>query len=174
MKIMGAFLTGKSRIEQTDTEGIWKTLDNQLYLDEDNTIYLVPRYFLTDGFTIPNWIAWFGGSKMQYDTRCSTQHDFECKFHKVIVVNLSITQLKEMKLLREKNGMMICEDIPKKFLEIKETTFNQTNCRFKRMLKTTTLSHCRINLLRTGVNFNVSWLWSKQKLNMSDIYKKEL
>ena len=97
----GVFLTGKSRFEQTDIEGIWKTLDNQLYLDEDNTLYLVPRYFLTDGYTIPNWIAWLGGSKMQWDTRCSTQHDFECKFHKIIIVNLSIAQLKKMKFLKE-------------------------------------------------------------------------
>ena len=171
---IGAFLTGKSRIEQTNTEGIWKTLDNQLYMDEDNTIYLVPRYFLTDGFTIPNWIAWLGGSKMQYDTRCSTQHDFECKFHKVIIVKLSLAQLYKMKLLKEKDGINICENIPKRFLEIKDTTFNQTNCRFKRMLKATGVSPVRLNLLRAGVNFNVGWLWTKEELKVENIYKKEI
>ena len=170
----GAFLTGKSRFEQTDIEGIWKTLDNQLYLDEDNTLFLVPRYFLTDGYTIPNWIAWLGGSKMQWDTRCSTQHDFECKFHKVIIVNLSIAQLKKMKFLKEKDGMTICENIPKRFLKIQDTTFNQTNSRFKRMLKASGISPLRLNILRAGVNFNIGWLWSKQELNVDDIYNKEI
>ena len=97
------FLTGKSRFEQTYPCGLWKTLDNQLYQDKDDTIYLVPRNFQTDGYTIPNWIAWLGGSKMEWDTRCSTQHDFECRYHQVIIVELTVAQLKKMKILKEKN-----------------------------------------------------------------------
>lgn len=170
----GTFLTGKSRFEQTDVQGLWKTQDNLLYLDEDGLVYLVPRYFITDGYTIPSFVAWIAGGKMQYDTRCSTEHDFEAKYKQVIIVNLSLLQLRKMKLLKEKNGMTVCENIPKRFLKIKDTGFWETNLRFKRMLKASGLSSIRSWLLFIGTCFNLAWLWTNNKLNKTYIYKEEI
>ena len=79
-----------------------------------------------------------------------------------------------MKFLKEKDGMTICENIPKRFLKIQDTSFNQTNSRFKRMLKASGISPLRLSILRAGVNFNIGWLWSKQELNIDDIYKEEI
>ena len=51
---MGKFLTDKSRLGQTNIEGIWYTLDNQLYKDDDGTIYLTPR-----NSSIFNSVCWW-------------------------------------------------------------------------------------------------------------------
>ena len=40
---MGKFLTGKSRVQQTDRKRIWKLLDNEVYKADDGVIYLAPR-----------------------------------------------------------------------------------------------------------------------------------
>ena len=171
---IGTFLTGKSRFEQTDIEGLWKTQDNLLYLDENGLIYLTPRYFITDGYTIPSIVAWIAGGKMQYDTRCSTQHDFECKYKKVIIVNLSLLQLRKMKLLREKNGMTVCDNIPKRFLKIKDTSFFETNLRFQRMLKASGMHPIRRWTLFFGTCLNLAWFWTKNTLNRTYIYREEI
>lgn len=169
------WLTDHSRLEQTEENGIWKTLDNQLFEDEDGTIYLAPRKTLTDGYTIPNWLAWLGGSKMEWDTRCSTQHDLECKYAQVIKVNLSEWQLRRMKILRIHKDKTICENIPIEHLEVAKTTFKQTNDRFKRMMITSyNIPKWRVNLMRFAVNFNFGWHSSKKNINLNKIYKEEL
>ena len=168
------FLTAKTRLEQTDDKGKWITLDNQLYEDKDGSIYLVPRNYKTDGYTIPCWIAWLGGSKMDYDTRCSTQHDFECEYAKVIRVNLPEFELKKKKYLQLYKNKWICEDIPIKYLSVEKTTFNQTNNRFKRMLiECGSIPRWRVNMMRFAVNFNFGWHSNKNEIDLKNLYVKK-
>ena len=96
---MGFFITGKAEIEQSDENGKWFTENNLLYMDYDGIIYLVPRGFKTDGYTIPNSVAWLGGSKMNLDIRPAILHDFNCYFHKDIIVNLNVSELRKKGLL---------------------------------------------------------------------------
>lgn len=169
------WLTEHSRLEQTDKNGLWKTLDNQLFEDEDGKIYLAPRGIITDGYTIPNWLAWIGGSKMQWDTRCSTQHDLECKYAQVIIVNLEEWELRRKKLLRVHRNKFVCENIPIEYLTVEKTTFRQTNNRFKRMMMTSfNIPKWRINLMRFAVNFNFGWHSSKKSIDLNKIYKEEI
>ena len=58
---MGNFITGKAEVKQSDINGKWYTSHNQLYQDDDGVLYLVPRNYQTDGYTIPRWLAWLGG-----------------------------------------------------------------------------------------------------------------
>lgn len=169
---MGKFLTAHSRFEQLDVPEKWKLIDNQLYKDDDGQIYLCPRNYITDGYTIPSWLAVIGGSKMKYDTRASSQHDFECSYHKVILVNMSENRLRSMGLLHTSNGMFVCENIPLKFLTIKDTTFRETNARFVRMLQSVNnIPEWRRILIGNAVNLNVGWLFSKHFLFKTKIYE---
>lgn len=156
---MGKFLTSHSRIEQLDIPEMWKLIDNQLYKDDDGTIYLCPRNYLTDGFSIPAALTLIAGSKMKWDTRCSSEHDFECSYHKVIVVNLVETQLRQKRLLRMHNNIEICENIPLEFLEIRDTTFFETNARFMRMLQSVqSIPGWRAKMMGYAVNLNFNWI----------------
>ena len=60
---METFVTAKSRLEQTDVPGYWKTIDNELYYDKDCNLILVPRYFWTDGYTFPKMVMAILGDK---------------------------------------------------------------------------------------------------------------
>ena len=169
---MGKFLTAHSRFEQLNTPEKWKLIDNQLYQDDDGVIYLCPRNYITDGFTIPNCLSVIAGSKMKYDTRASSQHDFECSYHRVIVVTQTEKKLREMGLLYSYNGINVCENIPLELLEIKETKFFETNRRFLRMLlSVNTIPRWRADLMYKAVNLNASWLFSKHSLDITRLYE---
>lgn len=174
---MGYFLTDRAEMQQSNIDGKWITEHNQLYIDYDCTIYLTPRNYISDGYTIPNWIAWLGGGKMQWDIRPSLQHDIECQYHQGIIVNLSIEELQEKQLLYfdidEDNKFMRCKDIPQEYLIIKDLTFKQVNDKFKRAMEATqSIKQWRINAMRFAVNLNVGWLSSgKKKLSLEKIYK---
>lgn len=166
------FITASSRFEQLPVPEKWKLLDNQLYLDDNGDIILCPRNYITDGFTIPHILSVIAGSKMQYDTRASSQHDFECSYGKVIKVLLTEQELLNMKLLHVYRGMFVCEDIPLEYLEAQKTTFRETNARFARMLKTCkNISKLRYNLITKAVYLNASWMLAKHKLNMDELYE---
>lgn len=172
------FLTAKAEMTQTNKPGIWKTLHNQLYLDKDGQIYLVPKNYLTDGYTIPLWISWLGGGKMQWDIRCAIQHDFECQYHQELIVKLSLAELCRKQLLKkhitsENKLIVICKDIPLEFLEVNNTTFKKANDKFKRMMKSTnSIKPWRINLMRFAVNFNIGWISNGKKgINLYNLYK---
>ena len=77
------WLTSKSCIIQSEI-GEFVTTHNQLYEDKDGTIYLVPRFTQTDGYTIP-----LGINRTKYDIRPSTLHDIGCKYHQLIKVNIN-------------------------------------------------------------------------------------
>ena len=169
---MGEFLTSKSRIGQTAIEGIWYTLDNQLYKDDDGLIYLAPRCTLTDGYTIPAIFHFIAGGMFKHDVRACIQHDFECYYHKALEVKLTEFELKKSRLLKYEKDMWICEDIPLEFIRINDTTFDETNNRFRRMLK------CIDNipvwqkvLIGNAVNLNVGWLREPHTLYKDRIYK---
>lgn len=176
------FLTYYSKMTQTPKPNIWATLHNQLFKDNDEAIYLVPRYFLTDSYTIPDWLAWLGGGKMKWDNRPAIGHDFDCKFHQCIKVLLTENELRKKGYLRHHTKVIgdeyiiipVCDDIPIEFLSIEPVTFNQANSKFKRMLKATNnIKNWRINLMRFAVNFNIGWLKSgKEKIDLNRVYKR--
>ena len=163
---MGRFLTKASRIEQLPQKGMYKLLDNELYEDDDGSIYLAWRGFETDNFT---WI-----NSSDWDIRCSHGHDVGCKYHQVVKVMLNESQLKLLKLLRPKDSYFICENIPKKHLELVNVSGNWTNNLFYRMLKSAdcpkTPKHIQI-LYRCGVAFNIGWFGKRENINLDNIYK---
>lgn len=167
------FLTSNARIEQTDVAGVWQTIDNQLFEDEDGKIYLVPRYYKTDNYTIPDWIAWLAGNKSKWDVRPSHFHDFGCQFHALIQVKLNEIQLRQRRLLKVKNNKIICENIPIKHLEVVKKDKWFIDCFFKRMMKSANnIPAWRVNLMRCGVFFNVGWLATyKNEINLNELYK---
>ena len=175
------FLTYFSEMIQTSKPNIWVTLHNQLFKDKDGTIYLVPRFFLSDSYTIPDWLAWLGGGKMKWDNLPAIGHDFDCKFHQCIKVHLTEDELRKKGLLKQHKKIIggetllipICEDIPLEYLGIEPVTFNQANSKFKRMMKATgNIKNWRVNLMRFAVNFNIGWLKSgKKKIDLNCIYK---
>lgn len=175
---MAKFITGRAMLAQTYFAGKWHTLHNQLFLDDDNRLYFVPRYFVTDGYTIPKSLALLGGGKMEWDIRPAIQHDFECKYHKIFRLKkeLTLEELRKTNILRDitKNGITItvCENIEAEFLEIIDSTFNQANSRFKRSLKALdNMKNWRINMMRFAVNFNIGWIFGKKELEIGKIYK---
>lgn len=168
------WLTDKSRLEQTNDCNDWYLLDNELYQDDDGSIYLTPRNYKTDNYTIPDWIAWLGGNKSKFDVRPSHLHDFACQYHQVIRVKLSEQQLRKLRLLRVFKDKLICEDIPLKYLELLPITKWQTDCLFKRAMKSTKVIPAHIyNLYRGGVFFNFGWLGNHPPFDLSKIYTIE-
>lgn len=175
------FLTYFTEILQTPEPNYWITKHNQLFKDENGAIYLVPRFFITDGYTIPDWIVWLAGGRMKYDIRAAIEHDLECRFHKCIKVLLTEKELVEMGFLRTHKKVLgnetfyitVCDDIPVRYLSIEHTTFNQTNSRFKRMMLATGLiKKWRAAMLRFGVNFNYKWFIEGCKdLDLYKLYK---
>lgn len=175
------FITDFAELGQTAEPNYWYTKHNQLFKDQDGVIYLVPRYFITDGYTIPDWIAWLGGGKMKWDTRPAIGHDFDCKFHQCIRVILTEEELRRRRFLRTHKKQFgddtylitVCDDIPIDYLAIEPVTFNQANSKFKRMMKATgNIKNWRINLMRAAVNLNIGWLKSgKEKIDLNKIYK---
>jgi hypothetical protein len=77
-----------------------------------------------------------------------------------------------MGLLYVYNGLSVCDNIPLKFLSIKDTTFIETNKRFLRMLQSiNTIPEWRIELMAKAVNLNASWLWVKHELDLTRLYE---
>lgn len=167
------FLTSSARIEQTTKPGIWRTIDNQLFQDIDNSIYLVPRYYKTDNYTIPDWLAWLGGGKAKWDVRPSHFHDFGCQYHALIKVLLTKEQLEQKRLLRIKDNKIVCENIPVKYLKVVKKNKWFIDCFFKRMMKVANnIPNWRVNLMRTAVFFNIGWLSNYYvEIDLNNIYK---
>lgn len=170
------FITDMPRMAHTGINGTWKILDNQLVLDEDGTLYLVPRNFLTDNYTIPNWIAWAVGSGDDRDVCPSHFHDFGCWFHSMVKVHVTLDFLKEHNLVREylcKDGKMrtICEDIPMQYLSVVPMKKSEVDNLFKRlMLATGHISEMSATILRIGVFFNLNWWLTNHVVNLENFY----
>lgn len=168
---MGKFLTAHSRLQQLDIPGKWKTVDNQIYENDFGQLFLCPRNTITDGYTIPSIFSVIAGDKMKWDTRASSQHDFECLYHKYIQILLTSKELSNMGLLHSLDSMIVCEDIPKEYLMIRETTFNETNTRFLNMLQSfQTIPKWRAKLMGYAVNLNAGWVMKPHHYDRNMIY----
>lgn len=169
------WLTDKSRLEQANEPNDWYLADNELFKDEDSSIYLVPRKYKTDNYTVPDWVAWIAGSKSKWDVRPAHIHDFGCQFHQLIKVTLNEQQLKQMRFLRVHNDKIVCENIPIKYLEIIPVSKWQIDCLFKRAMKATgDIPNSVLNLFRCGVFFNIGWvLGNHSPFDLSKIYTME-
>lgn len=166
------FLTSTPDIRQTRIEGIWYTLQNQLFKDIDGNIYLAPRCTLTDGFSIPKAFHIIAGGMFEHNISPAVQHDWECYYHKAIKVNLSVAELRKMQLLKYESGMWICEDIPLEYLTVIDTTFEETNARFRRMLQClTNIAQWKREIIGKAVNLNVGWLKEPHTLHKDRLYR---
>ncbi len=169
------WLTDKSKITQADEPGDWYLAENELFMDEDGTIYLVPRNYKTDNYTIPDWIAWLAGHKGKWDVRPSHLHDFGCQYHQLIKVNLNEGGLRHWRLLHAHNNKIVCENIPSRFLSLVPVTKWQIDCMFKRAMKATKcMSKRTYNLFRCGVFFNIGWVLGEHpSYDLNKIYEKQ-
>lgn len=168
------WLTDNSRLEKLPEANEWLLVDNELFQDEDGSIYLVPRNYKTDNFTIPDWVAWLGGNKSKWDVRPSHLHDFGCQYHQLIRVRISEQTLRKLRYLHVHKDKLVCEDIPVKFLEIIPVTKWEIDCMFKRCMKATkTIPAYIYNLYRGGVFFNFGWLGNHPPFDLSKIYTIE-
>ena len=165
---MGKFLTTPTPILPLNKKGKYKLLNNELYKDDDGTIYLVWRNFETDNFT---WIK-----SNNWDIRCSHIHDEGCKYHQLVKVLLTENQLKLLRFLVVKHNEIICKDIPAKFLKVVDVSGTQINNLFYRMLRDAdnpkTPKYIQL-AYRTGVSFNLGWFFSgKEKIELNNLYNE--
>ena len=164
---MTKFITCASRTEQLPEKGMYKLLDNELYLDDDYLIYLAWRGYRTDNFT---WIK-----NSNWDIRCSHGHDVGCQYHQVVRVNLTESELWSSGLLHYHKGKIVCEDIPKEFLSVINISGHWINNLFYRMLRDAdcpkTPKHIQ-KLYRAGVSFNLNWFTTgKEKIDLDNLYE---
>ena len=159
---MCRFLTGASRLQQTKKKRVWKLLDNEVFKANDGTIYIAPRTFQSDNFTIPLFLAWLTGSPVDFDTRCSHIHDVFCSTHYALVIKLSEEELKDKGYLRysEKNKMWICEDIPPEFISKKKIGKFKANNIFYECMEVSGVPKFYRVLYRIGVALNLNWFIS--------------
>lgn len=176
---MGYFLTDKSRIWQTNVDGRWKLIDNELYMNNDGKIQICPRYFWTDGYTFPGILLPITGDRNALDVRPAHMHDLECRFHERITVKLSLTELTRGGYLHNINShnrnIMICEDIPHKYLVIEKVSKTETDNRLKEMMLSCGIKKYKCNAVRMGVFFNINWLRTgKKSLNEYELFVEDV
>ena len=168
---MGKYLTQKVRIEQTGKTRIFRTLDNELYKDNDGTIYIVPRYFQTDNYSIPLWVSVIGGSPVEYRIEPSHNHDEHCLLHKAVYVTLTEEELLEKGYYRfsEKRQLWVCENIPKEYLAVKKISKFQANNMLFRAMRAcgTPLYKCLV--VRGGVACNLNWYLDTLKHKIPEV-----
>lgn len=166
---MAKFLTSASTTKQLPEKGMYCLINNELYLDDDGSIYLAWRGFKTDQFT---WIA-----KANWDTRAAHIHDVGCKYHQVVKVNLTTDELWKKGYLRYVGKTIICRNLPKYVLEVKDVSGNWINNLFYKMLRDAdcpkTPKYIQL-LYRCGVACNIGWFKSgKTKIDLNKIYDDE-
>ena len=159
---MGKFLTQKVRLEQCHERRYWHTLDNELFQDDDGTIYIVPRYFKTDNYTIPMFAAIIGGSPVDFRVEPSHLHDQICLATKGVYTTLTKEELIEKGYYRfsEKRQLWVCEDIPKEYLAQRSFTKKQANDILWRALCATNTPLINRVIIRLGTIFNIGWYWA--------------
>ena len=177
---MGKFLTQKVRLEQCHERRYWHTLDNELFQDDDGTIYIVPRHFKTDNYTIPMFASILGGSPVDFRVECSHIHDEICDSTTGVYVTLTVNELLEKGYYRfsEHRQLWVCEDIPKEFLAKKKFTKGQCNDLLWRALCATNTPWINKVIIRLGTIFNIGWYWLSitkhfVNLDLDRFYDKE-
>ena len=162
------WLTSKSCIIQSEI-GEFVTTHNQLYEDKDGTIYLVPRFTQTDGYTIP-----LGINRTKYDIRPSTLHDIGCKYNQLIKVNINKEILIQEYFYRIKDKVL-CRDIPIDKLEVINIKFNKLNNIFYNSMVDLDIPKYKAIEYRIGVEFNIGYIFTKNnKLDINKIYSNKL
>lgn len=169
------FITDKARFEDYEKD-LKIVLDNIVYLDKKTqSLYLAPRNFVTDLYSIPNGLAWLVGDSAGRDCRPAIIHDFGCAYHKLLKVELSPAQLARLGYLHKHHStsrnidVMVCEDIPEQYLSLVDVTKGSVNDLFGRMMNDLKLS--RRKLIRAGVAFNFNFYWSKKDFDWNNLYK---
>lgn len=169
----GRWITDGASLQKREEPNKWLMRHNELYQDADGSVYLVPRRYITDNYTIPDWIAFLAGSKSKYDSRPAHIHDFGCQFHQLIRVALPVEEIIS-KYCYYDDGLFTCKDIPIKHLEIVPVSKWQIDCLFKRAMRATkAISPYTYSLYRGGVFFNFGWLGNHPPFNLSKIYTIE-
>ena len=170
------FLTSKSRIQQTDKNGYWKLVDNELYVDNQGKIMITPRYLWTDGYTFPGLVIPFIGDKNKFDVRAAHAHDMMCRFHERILVSLSIHELMEANLIREHKNLIICEDIPSEYLIIEKVSKSFCDDMLKEMMISCGINKWVCKVVRFGVRFNLNWYLrtGKRSLESYNIFNEDI
>lgn len=170
---MGRWLTDESRLEKSPKPNRWYLLDNELYQDDDGAIYLAPRNYETDNYSIPDWIAFLAGNKSKYDPRPAHIHDFGCQYHQLLRLKINESGLRRLRLLKVHKAKLVCEDIPTKLLCLVPVDKWELDCLFKRMMKATrTIPKKACNTYRLGVFFNTGW-GNYKCYDMNTIYKRD-
>lgn len=173
---MGRFITAKARIEQVDYKDYWKTIDNELFMDDDESLILTPRYLWTDGYTFPNFVMAILGGKNSIDTRPCHGHDCGCRFHELLYVNMSLAELKLHGYVRTHKDKVVCEDIPLEYIDVKKVSKSTVDNLLKRMMLACDIPRWKINVIRFGVFFNLNW-WlktGKKSILTFDIYNEDI
>ena len=176
---MGEYLTERVRLEQTEKKRVFRTLDNELYKDDDGTIYIVPRYFCTDNYTIPMWVSWLGGSPVDYRVEPSHLHDLGCYCLAVVYTVLSEEELKEKGYYRYSIARQLwaCDNIPSEFLRIKFVNKKEANDLLYRAMRAAGIPLLKRCLIRAGVFFNIGWYirqWQRRiiEIDLDRFYEK--
>lgn len=163
---MGKFLTRPSEIEQVAKMNKYKLLDNELYLDDDGSLYLAWRGYLTDNFT---WLR-----SNNWDIRCSHIHDVGCQYHQLVKVALPLWALKKLGYLVETEDGLLCNDIPPEYLKVVDVSKKEVNDLFYRMMRDADCPPTPkvIQLLyRAGVALNIGWYRSgKERIKLDELY----
>ena len=168
------WLTKEALLQKLPMPNKWLLAENELYQDSDGSIYLVPKNYISDNYTIPDWVAWLGGNKSKFDSRPAHIHDFGCQFHQLIKVTLTVNELLQMGFLVYENGYYTCKNIPVEYLTLVPVTKWEIDCLFKRAMKATGFIPAKTyNLFRCGVFFNVGWLCRYPQFDLDKIYTIE-
>jgi hypothetical protein len=156
---MCRFLTGKSRLQQTNRKRVWRLLDNEVFKADDGRIYIAPRNMLTDNYTIPLWVSAIAGSPVDYDTRAAHVHDQICYSHEALMTTLKEHELIEKGFLKysDKNKMWVCEDIPVEFLTKRKVGKIEANNILYECMVATGIPLINRLIIRLGTIFNVGW-----------------
>lgn len=168
------FLTSLPRVQYFQND-LWIMRDNLLYQDDDYKVYLVPRNFVTDFYSIPNWVDFLTGDSAGRNPEPCLVHDFGCAYHALLEVALTPDELRECEFIHEhydeKNDVMltVCENIPEELLSLKPVTKGEINDMLGRMMRD--LDIPKRGLIRLGVCFNFNFYWTGKDYDFSKLYK---
>ena len=162
---MAKFITSTPYMKQLSKPGKFKLCNNELLLDDNGSILLCWRGFITDNYT---WIK-----NARWDIRCSHFHDVGCSYHQVVKVKLTEQELWDMNFLVKVNNEVYCKDIPLYYLQIHNISKKWINDLFYRAMKAAdnpTIPAIIRVLYRCGVAFNFMWYFKWTPISWKDIY----
>ena len=162
---MAKFLTTTPYIQQLSKPNKFKICSNELLLDDDGSILLCWRGFVTDNYT---WIK-----NVRWDIRCSHFHDIGCAYHQVIKVRLTEQELWDKGFLIKLNDKVYCKDIPLYYLQIHDVSKKWINDLLYRAMKVAdnpSIPKAIQVLYRLGVALNFMWYFNYSSIRWSEIY----